>query len=71
MDEVIDETLQKFNLTERQAAFASEISGGQKRKLQLAIALLGDSKIVLLDEPTSGMDPTARRETWEIIKQAK
>jgi len=37
----------------------------------LAIALLGNSKIVLLDEPTSGMDPTARRETWEIIKQAK
>ena len=71
MDEVIDETLQKFNLTARQAAFANEISGGQKRKLQLAIALLGDSKIVLLDEPTSGMDPTARRETWEIIKQAK
>lgn len=48
--------------------FAKELSGGQKRKLQLAIALLGNSKIVLLDEPTSGMDPTARRETWEIIK---
>lgn len=51
--------------------FARELSGGQKRKLQLAIALLGNSKIVLLDEPTSGMDPTARRETWEIIKQSK
>ena len=37
----------------------------------MAVALLGDSKIVLLDEPTSGMDPTARRETWEIIKQCK
>ena len=39
--------------------------------MQLAIALLGDSKLVLLDEPSSGMDPTARRETWEIIKEAK
>lgn len=71
MDRVIDENLEKFNLTAKQTAFAGEISGGQKRKLQLAIALLGNSKIVLLDEPTSGMDPTARRETWEIIKQAK
>lgn len=71
MDQVIDQTLNKFNLTDRQDAFANDISGGQKRKLQLAIALLGDSKIVLLDEPTSGMDPTARRETWEIIRQAK
>ena len=51
--------------------YARDLSGGQKRKLQLAIALLGDSKIVLLDEPTSGMDPMARRETWEIIKQSK
>ena len=71
MDTVIDETLEKFNLTAKQTAFAGKISGGQKRKLQLAIALLGNSRIVLLDEPTSGMDPTARRETWEIIKQAK
>ena len=71
MDTVVDETLEKFNLTPQQTTFAGLISGGQKRKLQLAIALLGDSKLVLLDEPTSGMDPTARRETWEIIKQAK
>ena len=55
----------------KQDAFAGKISGGQKRKLQLAIALLGNSKIVLLDEPTSGMDPTARRETWEIIKKKR
>ena len=71
MNDVIDETLEKFNLTVKQTAFAGQISGGQKRKLQLAISLLGNSKVVLLDEPTSGMDPTARRETWEIIKQAK
>ena len=68
---VITENLEKFNLTARADVFVHQISGGQKRKLQLAVALLGDSKIVLLDEPTSGMDPTARRETWEIIKEAK
>ena len=71
MDTVIAETLEKFGLTSRKDAFTTEISGGQKRKLQLAIALIGDAKIVLLDEPTSGMDPTARRETWEIINKAK
>ena len=48
-----------------------KLSGGQKRKLQLAIALLGNAKIVLLDEPSSGMDPTARREAWDIIEKAK
>lgn len=71
MDSVVDEQLERFNITHKAHNFASELSGGQKRKLQLAIALLGNSKIVLLDEPTSGMDPTARRETWEIIKQSK
>ena len=50
---------------------AMNLSGGQKRKLQLAIALLGNAKIVLLDEPSSGMDPTARREAWDIIEKAK
>ena len=71
MNTVIAETLEKFNLSAKADNWAGQISGGQKRKLQLAIALLGNAKIVLLDEPTSGMDPTARRETWELIKQAK
>ena len=63
--------LEKFNLNEKEHTLAANLSGGQKRKLQLATALLGDSKLILLDEPSSGMDPTARRETWEIIKEAK
>ena len=68
---LIEETVEKFNLDSKQHTLAANLSGGQKRKLQLAIALLGDSKLVLLDEPSSGMDPTARRETWDIIKEAK
>ena len=47
------------------------LSGGQKRKLSLAIALIGDSSIILLDEPTSGMDLTARRHVWDILKNNK
>ena len=70
-DQVIQETLDKFNLYEKRDTQAMSLSGGQKRKLQLAIALMGDAKIVLLDEPSSGMDPTARREAWDIIQSAK
>jgi ATP-binding cassette subfamily A (ABC1) protein 3 len=47
------------------------LSGGQKRKLSVAIAMIGDSKIVLLDEPTSGMDTSARRRLWEMLKKNK
>ena len=71
LDDVIERNLQLFNLQSKADTLASDLSGGQKRKLQLCIALMGESKLVLLDEPTSGMDPTARRETWEIIKQVK
>ena len=64
---LVNEVLDSYNLMGNEKTLAKNLSGGQKRKLQLAIALLGDAKIVLLDEPSSGMDPTARREAWEII----
>lgn len=47
---------------------ASTLSGGQKRKLSVGIALIGEPKIVMLDEPTSGMDTTTRRKFWEMLK---
>jgi len=47
------------------------LSGGNKRKLSVALALVADSKLVLLDEPTSGMDLTARRRLWDMLKDYK
>ena len=50
---------------------AKDLSGGNKRKLCVALALVADSRLVLLDEPTSGMDLTARRRLWEMLKRYK
>lgn len=47
------------------------LSGGAKRKLSLAMALIGESKVIFLDEPSSGMDPISRRHIWEILKKIK
>jgi ATP-binding cassette subfamily A (ABC1) protein 3 len=47
------------------------LSGGQKRRLSVGIALIGNSKLILLDEPTSGMDTSARRFVWEMLKNYK
>ncbi|CAK4636092.1 unnamed protein product [Aphanomyces euteiches] len=63
----VDNKIVEVGLTEKRNVYSNELSGGMKRKLSLAIALLGDSKIVFLDEPTSGMDPYSRRSSWEII----
>lgn len=50
---------------------AVNLSGGNRRKLSVAIALIGGSKFVLLDEPTAGMDLTARRKLWNMLKNYK
>jgi ABC-type multidrug transport system ATPase subunit len=69
--ERIDRMIYDMELTSVQDQLASTLSGGQKRKLSVGIALIGDSKIVMLDEPTSGMDTTTRRKFWEMLKQYK
>jgi len=58
-------------LKEKRDNFPNDLSGGQKRKLSLAIALIGGNKVVFLDEPTSGMDPQSRRVTWDLIQKRK
>lgn len=61
----------QVGLTEKRDAQAGTLSGGQKRKLSISMALIGGSKIVFLDEPTSGMDPHSRRSTWEMLQNAR
>ncbi|XP_065344398.1 phospholipid-transporting ATPase ABCA3-like [Cloeon dipterum] len=61
------ELLRTLRLECKMDALVSELSGGMKRKLQLAIALVGGSKVVMLDEPTSGLAPEARREIWDLL----
>jgi ATP-binding cassette subfamily A (ABC1) protein 3 len=68
-EEHIDQVIQDVALSEKRNSMSRNLSGGMKRKLSVAIAFCGGSKIVLLDEPTSGMDPFSRRFTWNVIRQ--
>ena len=67
----IETLVKKINLIEKKDSLCSTLSGGQKRKLCVALALIGESKIVLLDEPTSGMDIMSKRELWKFLKDYK
>ena len=70
-NDFIFDKLAEVKLLEAKDTPSENLSGGQKRKLCLAIALLGDSKIVILDEPTSGMDLNSRRYMWDLLKNNK
>jgi ABC-2 type transport system ATP-binding protein len=63
----IGETIALAGLTGEENALASRLSGGQRRRLDLALALIGDPELIFLDEPTTGFDPSARRAAWEVI----
>eukprot|EP00850_Spirogloea_muscicola_P023272 SM000343S12828 [mRNA] locus=s343:29457:40992:- [translate_table: standard] len=67
----ISSMVTRLGLHDKMHAAASSLSGGMKRKLQVAIAMIGDSKVVFLDEPTSGMDPQSRRNMWELLRGFK
>jgi len=63
----IDETIALAGLTEKAGTLGTRLSGGQRRRLDFALALIGDPELIFLDEPTTGFDPSARRAAWEVI----
>lgn len=71
INDEVNAMLEEMNLTDKADKLAGSLSGGQKRKLSISIALIGGSEVVFLDEPSSGMDITSRRNLWEILKRQK
>ena len=63
--------LERFGLAQKAAARPGQLSGGQLQRLSLALALVNDPRVVLLDEPTTGLDPQARRGVWSVIGQMR
>jgi len=67
----VAEVLSRVGLTEKARAQTRTLSGGQKQRLSLACALIGDPELLFLDEPTTGLDPQSRHQTWEIVESLK
>ena len=64
----IDELLARVGLLEKRAGYAAQLSGGQQQRLSIALALVNDPVVTFLDEPTTGLDPRARRQLWDVIR---
>jgi len=65
----VDEVIGLVGLDDKAGARVRTLSGGQRRRLDLALALVGDPDLIFLDEPTTGFDPAARRQAWDLVKR--
>lgn len=68
-DTIADELLERFSLTDAATRKVSTYSGGMRRRLDIAMSLIGNPPVIFLDEPTTGLDPQARIEVWQAIKE--
>jgi len=68
-EKIVQDTIFELNLTDHRSKPAGTLSGGNKRKLSVAMAPLGNPPIILLDEPSAGMDPEARRFMWTVVER--
>ncbi|HYN97378.1 MAG TPA: ATP-binding cassette domain-containing protein [Pilimelia sp.] len=66
---IADDLLRRFSLTEAGARRVATYSGGMRRRLDIAMSLIGDPPVIFLDEPTTGLDPEARLEVWRAVKE--
>ena len=67
----VEQPIHHVDLKEKTNELSKNLSGGQRRRLSVAIAFIGNSKLIYLDEPTSGMDTSARRHIWDMLKKYK
>lgn len=65
----VDATISRVGLTEKTDARIKALSGGQRRRVDMAAAIIGQPELIFLDEPTTGFDPAARREAWRLVKE--
>lgn len=67
----VDQVIQAVGLTEKRDSLVLELSGGQRRRLDVALGIIGNPELLFLDEPTTGFDPEARRAFWSLIRDLK
>lgn len=65
----VDQAIAMVGLTDRRKQRCGKLSGGQKRRVDLAIGIIGDPELIFLDEPTTGLDPQARRQVWDVVSE--